>query len=227
MRIGILIAGHVPDEMIEKYGDYDRLFSVLLADEKLEFVPYAVVDGIFPKNLDEADGWLITGSKHGAYEAHSWIPPLEQLIRDIYAADQPLIGVCFGHQIIAQALGGKVEKFKGGWVAGPERYQRNDLGLNQNMLAWHQDQVVEKPQGADLLGSSETCVNAVLGYGKNVRTFQAHPEFTPAFISDLLKFRPGLLPDETASHVLTADKAAIDRHNLASEMKAILLGQGS
>ena len=203
MRIGILIAGHVPDEMIGKYGDYDRLFGQLLADEKLEFCLMRLWMAFFHKRLDEADGWLITGSKHGAYEAHSWIPPLEQLIRDIHAAGQPLIGVCFGHQIIAQALGGKVEKFTGGWVAGPIALSAHDLGISQNILAWHQDQVVEKPEGAEVLGASETCANAVLALWKN------HPDLSGASrihrclsSMDLLTFRPGLLSDELARHVL-------------------------
>ena len=82
-----------------------------------------IADNEFPAGPDAADGWLITGSKHGAYEDHDWIPPLEQLIRDIYAAGRPLVGVCFGHQIIAQALGGTVEKFKGGWSVGHTTYE--------------------------------------------------------------------------------------------------------
>lgn len=223
MRIGILIAGHVPEEMIAKHGDYDSVFARLLKDDRLEFVSYNVVDGEFPKSLDEVDGWLVTGSKYGAYEGHDWIPPLEQLIRDIKAKGQPLIGVCFGHQVIAQALGGKVEKFNGGWVAGPNRYSRSDTGGSHNTLAWHQDQVVEKPAEAEVIGSSPTCENAVLRYGDKIITYQAHPEFTEEFIKDLMAARPGLLPEEVADNVASTQQSEVDRQMLAEEMKAHFL----
>lgn len=223
MRIGILVAGHVPDEMIGKYGDYDRIFSTFLADPKLTFVTYPVVDGVFPESLDEADGWLITGSKFGAYEPHPWIPPLEDLIRRIYDARMPLVGVCFGHQIIAQALGGRVEKFGGGWIAGPCAYERDDLGRDQQILAWHQDQVVEKPEDAEVVGSSPGCRYAILRYGPSVLTYQAHPEFTPDFIKDLADARKGLLPPEMERNV-AASEASADRAVLADEIKHHWLG---
>ena len=112
MKIGILVTGHPPDELREKFGTYDGMFRTLLGGHGFTFETYHVVDSQFPENAESADGWVITGSRHGAYEDHPWIPPLEDLIRAIHDKGQPLIGVCFGHQIIAQALGGKVEKFK-------------------------------------------------------------------------------------------------------------------
>jgi GMP synthase-like glutamine amidotransferase len=223
MRIGILIAGHVPDELIGKFGDYDRLFAELLDDEQLEFCPYAAVDGIIPKSVEEADGWLITGSRHGAYEGHGWIAPLERLIREIHAAGQPLVGVCFGHQIIAQALGGKVEKFQGGWIAGPVAHKRHDQALSQTILAWHQDQVVEKPEGARVLGSSPACAHAVLAYGDKILTYQGHPEFTPDFIKALNAVRQGLLPDALSMAVASTDTDG-DRKGLVDEIKRHFLG---
>ena len=114
MKIGILQTGHSPDNMKDALGDYGDMFVKLLGGHGFDFQIWSVVDGDFPASAVDADGWLITGSKHGAYEDHDWIPPLEQLIRAIREAGRPLVGICFGHQIIAQALGGKVEKFAGG-----------------------------------------------------------------------------------------------------------------
>jgi GMP synthase (glutamine-hydrolysing) len=206
MLIGILQTGHAPDALRPTHGDYPDFFERLLADRGLSFRTWAVVDGEFPSGPRDAEGWLITGSRHGAYEDHAWIPPLEQLIRDIYAAGVPLVGICFGHQIIAQALGGRVEKFGGGWSVGRAEYDWN--GERVALNAWHQDQVVEKPAEAQVVATSPFCANAALVYGDRAFTVQAHPEFGPDFIRDLIATRGrGVVPDP----LLETAQAALDR----------------
>ncbi len=193
MKIGILRTGHSPEGMIETLGDYDDMFVRLLDGHGFNYQTFSVVDGEFPEGPQAADGWLITGSKHGAYEPHPWIPPLEELIRAIHASDKPMIGVCFGHQIIAQALGGKVEKFVGGWSVGRKEYILDGAPVMLN--AWHQDQVVERPDAARVVGLSPFCENAMLAYGDTIWTVQAHPEFGAEFIDGLIRTRgEGVVP---------------------------------
>ncbi|PIE14595.1 MAG: glutamine amidotransferase [Rhodobacterales bacterium] len=194
MKIGILQTGHAPDEIRTSQGDYKDMFQRFLAGHGFDFETFDVVDGVFPTGPDEADGWLITGSKHGVYEDHPWIPPLEELIRVIKSSGKPLIGVCFGHQIIAQALGGKVEKFQGGWAVGRQDYEINGAPMALN--AWHQDQVITLPPGARVIGSNEFCANAALIIDDHVLTIQPHPEFTADVIEGLIIHRGrGNVPD--------------------------------
>jgi GMP synthase (glutamine-hydrolysing) len=217
MKIGILRAGHSPEEMKATQGNYDEMFVRLLDGNDFEFETYSVVDGEFPEGPQDADGWLITGSKHGAYEDHAWIKPLEQLIRDIHASDQPMIGVCFGHQIIAQALGGKVMKFDGGWSVGRTEYKYDGKVVALN--AWHQDQVVELPKGARVMGSSDFCANAMLAYGDNIWTVQAHPEFPADFIDGLIRTRgKGVVPDAQLDAATATLPSPTDNADIAAHM---------
>jgi GMP synthase-like glutamine amidotransferase len=213
MRIGLLMAGHLPEEMQAEIGDYDKLYGRLLQDQGIEIVSWAVVDGEFPPDVDAADGWLISGSRHGAYEDLPWIPKLEDFIRDAYAERKPIVGICFGHQIVAQALGGKVEKFAGGWAAGRHEYDWN--GERVFLNAWHQDQVVEKPEGAEVVSRSPFCNYAALVYPGGAFTVQAHPEFDRRAIEMLLDLRaPGVLPPET----IVAARSSLDLPNDAERL---------
>lgn len=215
MKIGILQTGHAPETLVGDSGDYDQMFRDLLGGHGFEFETFNVVDMEFPENAAVADGWLITGSRHGAYEDHPWIPPLETLIRDIHIAKQPMIGVCFGHQIIAQALGGKVEKFAGGWAVGRTEYDLD--GQTVILNAWHQDQVTQRPADARVLGRNPFCENAVLAYGDTIWTIQPHPEFDTDFLGGLIRTRGrGVVPDDQ----LIAAEKLLDRPLSSSEIAA-------
>jgi GMP synthase-like glutamine amidotransferase len=217
MKIGLLQTGHSPDEMKTDLGDYDDLFRRLLAGHGLEFETWRVVDGEFPPSVHAAHGWLITGSRHGVYEDHAWIPPLESHIRDAHTAGVPVVGICFGHQIIAQAMGGRVEKFAGGWSVGWHEYDWG--GEMVRMNAWHQDQVVEKPEGATVLASNPTCAYAALAYGTRAFSVQTHPEFTSAEIDYLLRLRaPGVVPDDKIARATANLDKPLDNARLAARI---------
>ncbi len=225
MKIGILQTGHAPDALRPETGDYADMFQSLMSGRGFSFETYNVVDGQFPASIESADGWIITGSRHGAYEKLDWIPPLEDLIRGIYAAGKPLVGVCFGHQIVAQALGGKVEKFSGGWSAGALEYRLDGLDTPVRLLAWHQDQVVELPDSARVLGNADNCEYAMLGYGDHILTIQPHPEYDAQFIRGLIATRGAALPPEVLEQARRELNAPTASNAIADRFEAVLKGE--
>lgn len=219
MRIGILQTGLAPEALAPAMGDYPDMFARLLDGHGFTFRTWKVVEEEFPSDVHQADGWLITGSRHGVYEDHPWIPPLEQFIRDAFAARVPVVGICFGHQIVAQAMGGKVERYAGGWAVGATEY--DFAGETLRLNAWHRDQVIEAPAGAKVIATNDFCTNAALLYEDRALTVQAHPEFRPEFVDGLMKTRgKGLVPDEVMAEAAARLSLPIQDKTMAGRIAA-------
>ena len=217
MLIGILQCGHFPEAAGYPVRTYSDLYTEMLAGRGLEFRTWSVVDMEFPDSVHDAEGWLISGSRHGAYEDLPFIPPLEDFIRKAYAAEVPLVGICFGHQIIAKALGGKVKKYAGGWGVGRTDYKFDGTTLALN--AWHQDQVVEKPADAEVIATSDFCRYAGFRYKGPAFSVQPHPEFDRTALDLLLTVRaPGVVAPDRIEAATAAMEDPVDNAVMAEQI---------
>ena len=212
MKIGILETGLLNEKLVNDFDTYPQMFASLLnrAANDFEYRTYSVVRGEFPESVDDCDGWLITGSRHGAYEELDWMLKLETFIRELVARQIPLVGICFGHQIVAKALGGEVVKSEKGWSVGVSTYAitgkhpwMEQTSDDIRIYSFHQDQVVQLPAGAEIFLSSEFCPNAGYTYGDSVMTIQAHPEFEEIYEVTLLNLYAGnIVPRPAAEKAL-------------------------
>ena len=204
MKIGILKTDAVRPEWVPNFGEYPDMFQRLLTqvDPSLEFVTWDVEEGELPEQTDLVDGYIITGSKSSAYDDKPWIRNLEVCIRRLDAEQRKLVGICFGHQLIAKALGGEVKKSPKGWGVGVHVYSITDHSLHDGegdtlqLLASHQDQVMAAPANAEVIATNEHCEIAGMRIGKHILTFQGHPEFVPAFSREIMTFRREMIGDE-------------------------------
>lgn len=208
MRIGILQTGHSPDELRDVHGDYNEMFMRLLGRTDIAFETFAVQADDFPARPCVADAWVITGSSCGVYDGFPWIAKLMAFLRHLHKERTPLVGICFGHQAIAEALGGKVEKFSGGWSCGLKRYDMVGRASPAALLAWHQDQVVAPPPDAEIIASSDFCRFAGLRIGNHILTLQPHPEFTAEFLRALAAARREVIGDAMSASVI--DSLSVD-----------------
>ncbi len=204
MKIGILETGEVHPDLVGKHGDYPAMFRQLLAavDPTLEFATVRVVAGEMPAAPAQADAWLVTGSRHGVYDDLPWIEPLKGFLRACVAARVPVVGICFGHQILAEALGGRAVKSDRGWGLGVQDYEivarpswLTHVPDRFSARALHQDQVVALPEDTTVLARSPHCAVAAVAYGDPedpvAVSLQPHPEFGADFVDELLALRAG------------------------------------
>ncbi len=186
MRIGILKCDTVAPELQPAFGDYPDMFRRLLGDgvARPEFRDYDLTAGGFPESLEECDAWLFTGSQWSAYDPDDWIARAHEVARELHRERRPTVGICFGHQLMARALGGRVERAEAGWGVGVHTARivarrpwmapaRDALPL----LVSHQDQVIEPPREATVLAGHTFCPYGMTQIGDHVLTLQGHPEF--------------------------------------------------
>jgi len=235
IKVGVLVAGHIDDPHVSQYKGYAEMFRRLfrLVNAPFEYQVYYVCDEQWPDTVDSCDAWLITGSASGVYEATPWMLNLIKWVKQCYDNEIPMVGICFGHQIIAQALGGVVEKFPKGWSVGPQTYKlcntRNTHGTF-TLNAVHQDQVIVKPPQAMCIATSDFCQYAALMYGRNILTIQAHPEFTIEYERDLLQYHSGkAIPEDVVSSALheLSLPISLDETKIASLMVQVLSNRPS
>jgi GMP synthase (glutamine-hydrolysing) len=219
MKLGLLVCDHVRPEFVAVSGDYPDMFRRLFeGHQDVELVVYDAIDGEIPTDPSECDAWLTTGSRHSVNDDLPWIRRLEDFVREVARTDVPFIGVCFGHQLIAKALGGSVVQSDRGWGVGIKEVEVKDgLGLGSyRILNSHQDQIETLPRGAEVLGWSEHCPVAMLGVGDNLIGIQGHPEFEPDYSRALMESRRGLLiPEETVDAGLATLASEPDTDRLA------------
>ena len=201
MLVTILETGRAPEPLSEAWPRYPDMFAALLtnADPAMRFRTIALVDGAALPRADDCEAVLITGSPAGVYDHTPWMDPLRGFIRETFATRTPMIGVCFGHQIIADAMGGDVRKSEKGWGVG--RHVYDVLGAAEGMegaggtvalSVSHQDQVIVPPEGAVTLARSAHTDHAMLAYaGAPVMSLQGHPEFSDEFVAALYSVRRG------------------------------------
>lgn len=221
MKIGLLETGEPPGDLLDKYGSYASMFEALLGPEH-SYRVYDVQNGQLPADPAENDAYVITGSSAGVYDPLPWIEPLKAFLRQA-KGEAPMVGVCFGHQIMAEAFGGRVEKSDRGWGVGLQAYEVSerapwmDDARHVAVPGSHQDQVVQLPAGARVLAGSAFTPYGVLAYDDaRAISMQFHPEFSPAYATALIEARRGTrFTDEQADAAIASLGAENDRDRMA------------
>ena len=202
MKVAVLETGRPPGNLAEEFGDYPAMFAELLGPG-FEIESFDVQAGKLP-NPAAHSAYMITGSPAGVYEPLPWIEPLQQFIRE--ASHAKMVGICFGHQVMAEALGGRVEKSGKGWGAGLHTYTvvRSEPWIDTAgtiaIPASHQDQVIVQPPRTNVVAASDFTPFAALAWSdRPAISFQFHPEFSPAFAKVLIEKRYDTVPNPDAA----------------------------
>lgn len=205
MKIGLLLCDDVDDTRRREFGDYPSMFRAWFRLKAPAFTmeAYRCFEGEFPASRGECDGWLISGSRHHVYDSTPWIQELTGFVDGLAGGDRPLVGICFGHQMIAHALGGRVEKAKVGWGLGIEpsmvfeKFDWIDPYLESyNLITLHQDQVVELPEGFHRVAGNNFCPESMISDNRLFLGIQGHPEFSKEYCRNRIEFRRNIIPPD-------------------------------
>lgn len=226
LRIGLLQCGHVHPDLVRDFGDYPELFRLLLAGRGVDLVTHDVTTGALPRSPADCDGWLVSGSGDSVYDPLPWIGGLEHFLLDTVEAGVPLVAVCFGHQLLARALGAPVGRADSGWGVGAHDYELVDPPeawttpplASVRLIASHQDQVGALPDGARLVARSAHCPIAAFTLGPRTLALQPHPEFPADLSRRLTALRRDQIGLDRADAALTSLDRPLDADVVAGWM---------
>ena len=205
MKLGILVCDHVQDQLQGEFGDYPQMFkdTLLKVDESLDIDIFEVVRGQFPTDIDQCDAYLTTGSRWGVNDGLPWVEKLSDFIRQLYHAKKGFVGICFGHQLLAQALGGEVNESDKGWGVGiafsdvcQQQVWMEPYQSKLNLLVSHKDQIVKLPTAAKVLLANEFCPYSMIQIADHFLGIQGHPEFSHSYSHALMDSRKDRIPSD-------------------------------
>lgn len=219
MKIGLLGCDDVPERFRHIAGGYRDMYEALLRPHvpALELTWYDVLKGELPAAPDACDAYICTGSRYSVYEDRDWIEKLKAHLRELYKARTPFVGICFGHQMLAQALGGEVAPAEQGWAVGihdmhilePEAWMQPALG-DCKIQYMHSDQVQRLPPASVVLAAAPHCPVAMFRVGETMLGIEGHPEFPAAYVEALVLARKERIGAARAEAALAGLNARVD-----------------
>ncbi|MHA2940422.1 glutamine amidotransferase-related protein [Vibrio sp. RC27] len=218
MKIGIIVTGLVSPALKAGNGEYaDMIMATLSPHGDFDYAIYSALERMLPDDIDQCEGYIITGSVHDSYADELWINELASWIRRCDQQGKPLVGICFGHQIINIALGGVVEKSTKGWGIGMSvnkvlqtKTWMKPKKTSINVLVSHQDQIIESPNDMVHIASSDFCPHYMLAKDDHILTIQGHPEFSVDFVRRIVELKHGTIDEARYLEALKSLKLSPD-----------------
>lgn len=221
-RVGLLLVGHIDGASRHIGGDYPELYADLLGPLGIELTTYRCDEGRMPVSVTEQHGWICSPSRLSVYDDVAWLRDVEEFLRELVATESPYVGICFGHQLLAQALGSTVRKADVGWGIGARTLEIVEdhpwmvpASRRIVLAASHQDQVQALPSDARLLARADYCPIAGMTVGERAWTIQLHPEFTAELADSLLATRVELFGEDEVRTARASLSRPLDRDLIA------------